>query len=130
MQSTITLRRDLRVAGRRVEDVLGDRGSRRVLEARLEAYAAALGRYRFAMENLLHVPPGAFTPPPKVDSAVVRMVPLGADRLRAKDDVLFGRIVAAAFDALDESTKQTATIPLWDGRTADRIVDELLKASR
>jgi 16S rRNA (adenine1518-N6/adenine1519-N6)-dimethyltransferase len=43
------------------------------------------------------VPPGAFTPPPKVDSAVVRMVPLGADRLRARDEALLGTIVAAAF---------------------------------
>ncbi len=34
-------------------------------------------QYRFAMERLVKVPPGAFTPPPKVDSAVVRMVPLG-----------------------------------------------------
>ena len=54
-------------------------------------------QYRFEMALALRVPPGAFTPPPKVDSAVVRMVPLGARRLRAKDEALFARIVAAAF---------------------------------
>lgn len=54
-------------------------------------------QYRFAMALLLRVPPGAFTPPPKVDSAVVRMVPLGEDRLRARDEALFEKIVAAAF---------------------------------
>jgi len=54
-------------------------------------------QYRFGMEMLVKVPPGAFTPAPKVDSAVVRMVPLAADRLRARDEALFGRIVAAAF---------------------------------
>ncbi len=54
-------------------------------------------QYRFEMEMLVKVPPGAFTPPPKVDSAVVRMVPLGADRLRAKDEALFAKIVSAAF---------------------------------
>ena len=32
-------------------------------------------QWRYAMENVLHVPPAAFDPPPKVDSAVVRMVP-------------------------------------------------------
>jgi len=32
-------------------------------------------QWRYAMENVLHVPPEAFDPPPKVDSAVVRMVP-------------------------------------------------------
>jgi len=33
-------------------------------------------QWRYAMENVLAVPPDAFDPPPRVDSAVVRMVPL------------------------------------------------------
>jgi len=42
---------------------------------------AAYGRlsvmlqWRYAMEDVLFVPPGSFDPPPRVDSAVVRMVP-------------------------------------------------------
>ncbi|HZY17174.1 MAG TPA: 16S rRNA (adenine(1518)-N(6)/adenine(1519)-N(6))-dimethyltransferase RsmA [Ramlibacter sp.] len=32
-------------------------------------------QWRYAMEDVLFVPPSAFEPPPKVDSAVVRMVP-------------------------------------------------------
>lgn len=32
-------------------------------------------QWRYAMENVLFVPPESFDPPPKVDSAVVRMVP-------------------------------------------------------
>jgi len=72
---------------------------RMVADPDTEAYGrlSVMLQYRFAMESLLHVPPGAFTPPPKVDSAVVRMVPLGSDRLRAKDEGLFYRVVAAAF---------------------------------
>jgi 16S rRNA (adenine1518-N6/adenine1519-N6)-dimethyltransferase len=54
-------------------------------------------QYRFAMALVLRVPPGAFTPPPKVDSAVVRMEPLGADRPRARDEALFAAVVGAAF---------------------------------
>ena len=54
-------------------------------------------QYRFAMRRLFLVPPGAFHPPPKVDSAIVRMMPLGVDRLQAKDDERFGAIVQAAF---------------------------------
>jgi 16S rRNA (adenine1518-N6/adenine1519-N6)-dimethyltransferase len=54
-------------------------------------------QYRFAMAKALDVPPGAFTPPPKVDSAVVRMRPLPAERPRARDDALFASLVAAAF---------------------------------
>jgi len=33
-------------------------------------------QWRYAMENVLFVPPECFDPPPRVDSAVVRMVPL------------------------------------------------------
>ena len=32
-------------------------------------------QWRYAMENVLFVPPGSFEPPPRVDSAVVRMLP-------------------------------------------------------
>ena len=32
-------------------------------------------QWRYSMDKLLHVPPHSFDPPPRVDSAVVRMVP-------------------------------------------------------
>jgi len=35
------------------------------------------------------------------------------------------RIIAAACAALNETSKKAATIPLWDGHTAERIVDAL-----
>ncbi|MCX7892119.1 MAG: 16S rRNA (adenine(1518)-N(6)/adenine(1519)-N(6))-dimethyltransferase RsmA [Burkholderiales bacterium] len=54
-------------------------------------------QHRFAMTKLFDVPPGAFRPRPKVDSAVVRMVPRPADELGLHDPALFAAIVAAAF---------------------------------
>jgi 16S rRNA (adenine1518-N6/adenine1519-N6)-dimethyltransferase len=65
-------------------------------------------QYRFEMALALHVPPGAFTPPPKVDSAVVRMRPLGAGRLRAGDEALFERIVMAAFTQRRKTLRNAA----------------------
>ena len=64
-----------------------------------EAYGrlSVMLQYRFAMARLFDVPPGAFSPPPKVDSAIVHMRPLPAGRARAKDERLFERVVAAAF---------------------------------
>jgi 16S rRNA (adenine1518-N6/adenine1519-N6)-dimethyltransferase len=50
---------------------------------------------RFAMVRLIDVPPGAFRPPPKVDSAVVRMVPR-ADAPQI-DGAALARVVTAAF---------------------------------
>ena len=35
-------------------------------------------QWRYAMENVLFVPPESFDPPPRVDSAIVRMIPLAA----------------------------------------------------
>lgn len=46
---------------------------------------------------LFTVPPGAFRPPPKVDSAVVRLVPLPAERVAVEDRGLFARVVREAF---------------------------------
>ena len=54
-------------------------------------------QYRFAMEMLFLVPAEAFDPAPKVDSAVVRMMPRPQAALAAKDEALFARIVSAAF---------------------------------
>ena len=52
---------------------------------------------RCTVEPLLHVPPGAFRPPPKVDSAVVRLVPLPAQQLPDVDFALVEKLVRAAF---------------------------------
>lgn len=54
-------------------------------------------QYRFEMERLFLVPPGAFNPAPKVDSAVVRMVPRPREALAASDEGLLGEIVKSAF---------------------------------
>ena len=52
---------------------------------------------RCTVEPLLKVPPGAFRPPPKVDSAVVRLVPLPAQQLPDVDFALVEKLVRAAF---------------------------------
>jgi 16S rRNA (adenine1518-N6/adenine1519-N6)-dimethyltransferase len=62
---------------------------------------AAYGRltvmlqWRYAMENVLFVPPESFNPPPKVDSAVVRMVP--RETPAALDAKLLEDMVQVAF---------------------------------
>jgi len=52
-------------------------------------------QWRYAMESVLDVPPEAFDPPPRVDSAVVRMTPLAAPA--AIDEALLSALVAVAF---------------------------------
>ncbi|MGS5089618.1 16S rRNA (adenine(1518)-N(6)/adenine(1519)-N(6))-dimethyltransferase RsmA [Hydrogenophaga sp. A37] len=52
-------------------------------------------QWRYAMENVLFVPPESFDPPPRVDSAIVRMVPLIEPP--AIDLKLYGELVQTAF---------------------------------
>jgi 16S rRNA (adenine1518-N6/adenine1519-N6)-dimethyltransferase len=52
-------------------------------------------QWRYAIESVLDVPPEAFDPPPRVDSAIVRMVPLKDPP--AVDPKLLGAVVTSAF---------------------------------
>ena len=52
-------------------------------------------QWRYAMENVLHVAPQSFDPPPRVDSAIVRMVPHAVPA--AIDVNLLSELVRVAF---------------------------------
>jgi 16S rRNA (adenine1518-N6/adenine1519-N6)-dimethyltransferase len=79
---------------------------------------------------LFNVPPGAFTPPPKVDSAVVRLVPKPAAAIGIADPALFSRVVAAAFGQR-RKTLRNALQGLCDaGFLADAGVDPGARAEQ
>jgi 16S rRNA (adenine1518-N6/adenine1519-N6)-dimethyltransferase len=52
-------------------------------------------QWRYEIESVLDVPPEAFDPPPRVDSAVVRMLPRATPPVL--DEMRFGELVAVAF---------------------------------
>lgn len=52
-------------------------------------------QWRYAIEPVLEVPPEAFEPPPRVDSAVIRMVPLATPP--AVDPKRLGEVVQVGF---------------------------------
>ena len=75
-------------------------------------------QYRYRIQKLFDVSPEAFDPPPRVTSSIVRMTPLGADRLRAQSDVLFAQVVQRAFSQRRKMLRGilgewTASIP-WE----------------
>jgi 16S rRNA (adenine1518-N6/adenine1519-N6)-dimethyltransferase len=72
---------------------------------------------RCTVEPLFKVPPGAFRPPPKVDSAIVRLTPLPADALPDADADLIARLVRAAFG----QRRKTLSNALRDLATAQQI---------
>ncbi len=78
-----------------------------------EPSTAAYGRlsvmlqYRLQMEYLFTVPPEAFSPAPKVESAFVRCVPHAALPFVAIDEALFAKVVLAAFGQRRKTLRNT-----------------------
>jgi len=78
-----------------------------------EPSTAAFGRlsvmlqYRFHMEKLLDVPPESFRPSPKVDSAIVRMIPVPISEVVVHNEKLFAEVVAAAFGQRRKTLRNT-----------------------
>jgi 16S rRNA (adenine1518-N6/adenine1519-N6)-dimethyltransferase len=73
---------------------------------------------RCRVEPLFKVPPGAFRPPPKVDSAVVRLIPLAPSEVKIPDAGMFDLVVRAAF----AQRRKTLRNALQQLGGSDRIV--------
>lgn len=80
-------------------------------------------QYRFEMESVLDVPPDAFEPPPKVDSAIVRMIPKPAAALLARDQALFGALVTQAFSQRRKTLRNTLKGRVSDAQFAAVGID-------
>lgn len=64
-------------------------------------------QFRYWMDKVLDVPPTSFNPPPKVNSAVVRMIPLPQKDLPSIDPAALGRVVASAFSQRRKMLRNT-----------------------
>jgi 16S rRNA (adenine1518-N6/adenine1519-N6)-dimethyltransferase len=85
-------------------------------------------QYRFYMEKLLDVPPESFRPAPKVDSAVVRMIPLPAGAIAVKNPALFAQVVSAAFAQRRKTLRNTLRAYLTDADFMYLNLDPQLRA--
>lgn len=56
-----------------------------------------MAHVRAQVSLVARVPPGAFSPPPKVESAIVKLVPRASPPFPLADEALFAGVVAAAF---------------------------------
>jgi 16S rRNA (adenine1518-N6/adenine1519-N6)-dimethyltransferase len=64
-------------------------------------------QYRYVIDKLLDVPPESFQPPPKVDSAIVRMIPYAPHELPKVDERVLGDLVMAAFSQRRKMLRNT-----------------------
>jgi 16S rRNA (adenine1518-N6/adenine1519-N6)-dimethyltransferase len=85
-------------------------------------------QYRLHMEYLFTVPPEAFEPAPKVESAFVRGVPHAVLPYPAKDENLFARIVSSAFGQRRKTLRNTLKGILDDAGFVQLEIDSQLRA--
>ncbi len=75
-------------------------------------------QYFCRCEYLFDVPPGCFTPPPKVDSAIIRLTPHVNPQISVNDFTRFSEIVQAAFSqrrkTISNSLKSTLSPECFD----------------
>jgi 16S rRNA (adenine1518-N6/adenine1519-N6)-dimethyltransferase len=85
-------------------------------------------QYKLKMDYLITVPPEAFDPAPKVESAFVRCVPHAALPFPAKDEALFAKIVTAAFGQRRKTLRNTLKAYLDDAGFNELGIDSQLRA--
>jgi len=80
-------------------------------------------QYRFYLEWLIDVPPESFDPPPKVQSAVVRLIPKDVAELHAKSHTKLSHVVLAAFSQRRKMLRNTLKGTLDDAGFAALNID-------
>jgi 16S rRNA (adenine1518-N6/adenine1519-N6)-dimethyltransferase len=85
-------------------------------------------QYRFYMEKLLDVPPESFRPAPKVDSAIVRMIPRQVEEMQLHDEARFALIVSAAFSQRRKTLRNTLKSYLTENDFAQLGINAQLRA--
>jgi len=86
-------------------------------------------QYHCAAESLMHVGPGAFNPPPAVDSAVVRLTPR-PPTLAASHPGLFASVVARAFEQRRKTLRRALSGLVDAAAFARADIDPGLRAER
>jgi len=64
-------------------------------------------QYRCQTEYLFFVGPESFSPPPKVDSAVIKLTPWQEKPFTADDEALFAKVVTQAFSQRRKTLRNT-----------------------
>lgn len=84
-------------------------------------------QYRLQLEYLFTVPPEAFDPAPKVESAFVRALPHVAPPYPAKDEKLLARVVTTAFGQRRKTLRNNLKSLLGDADFAQLQIDSQLR---
>lgn len=78
----------------------------------------------FQITRVVKVPPGAFHPPPKVDSVVLCLEPLSEPRLTLLDEALYRTLVRGAFAQRRKTLRNSLLGSGWASEQIDRAFAE------
>ena len=85
-------------------------------------------QYRYRMQKMFDVPPGAFTPAPKVTSSIVRMVPKKSEEILPVNWERFSEIVAAAFNQRRKTLRNALSKLMTEESIRQTGIDPALRA--
>ena len=85
-------------------------------------------QYRFYLEWLIDVPPESFDPPPKVQSAVVRLIPKPLSELNARSQEKLAQVVLTAFSQRRKMLRNTMKSLLSEAAFAELGIDPTRRA--
>ena len=85
-------------------------------------------QYRCQVDMLFSIGPGAFSPPPKVDSAFVRLQPYPAPPVTVEDEQVFATLVRQAFAQRRKTLRNTLRELLDAGEISAAGVDPSARA--
>ncbi|WP_419524587.1 16S rRNA (adenine(1518)-N(6)/adenine(1519)-N(6))-dimethyltransferase RsmA, partial [Duodenibacillus massiliensis] len=87
-------------------------------------------QWRYKMHKLFDVPPGAFTPAPKVVSSVVRMIPRRAEEVLPVDFDMLSSVVANAFGQRRKTLRNALSVLLTEEEIRAAGVDPQERAEK
>jgi 16S rRNA (adenine1518-N6/adenine1519-N6)-dimethyltransferase len=87
---------------------------------------SVMAQYHFKVSPLFLVPPEAFEPRPKVDSAIVRLVPYTEKPVQVVDETAFAKLVSQAFS----QRRKTLRNVLKDHATTEQMERAGIKPSQ
>ena len=101
-------------------------GDRLVAEEGTRNYGilSALIQPWFQIDRVVKVPPGAFHPPPKVDSVVLCLEPLSEPRLALHDEALYRKLVKGAFAQRRKTLRNSLLGSGWTAELIDQAFSE------
>lgn len=91
---------------------------------------SVMAQYHCQVMPVLQVPPGAFNPPPKVDSAVVRLLPYQEKPIKVDSEASLNKVCAQAFNQRRKTIRNSLQDCVNEQQMLELEIDPNLRAEK